>query len=138
MSERSLNDHLSHLLAQANRHLSRQLTAEGVSLDQWRLMKALSEAGGMTMGKLAEELALNHPTLTKLVDRMVQDALVYRVPDPNDRRKVRMFLSDKGSALLASQNKRVQDHETKVEDNYGNEDAQRLKDMLEVFIKQIS
>ncbi|OBZ94785.1 MarR family transcriptional regulator [Pararhizobium polonicum] len=138
MSERSLNDHLSHLLAQANRHLSRQLTAEGVSLDQWRLMKALSEAGGMTMGKLAEELALNHPTLTKLVDRMVQDALVYRVPDPNDRRKVRMFLSDKGSALLASQNKRVQDHEMKVEDNYGNEDAQRLKDMLEVFIKQIS
>jgi DNA-binding MarR family transcriptional regulator len=138
MPERTLNDHLSHLLAQANRHLSRQLTAEGVSLDQWRLMKTLSEAGGMTMGKLADELALNHPTVTKLVDRMVQDALVYRVPDPNDRRKVRMFLSDKGSALLASQSKRVQDHEAKVEDNYGNEDAQRLKDMLENFIKQIS
>lgn len=138
MAERSLNDHLSHLLAQANRHLSRQLTAEGISLDQWRLMKALSESGGMTMGKLADELALNHPTLTKLVDRMVQDALVYRVPDPNDRRKVRMFLSDKGLALLAAQNKRVQDHEAKVEDSYGNEDAQRLKDMLEIFIKQIS
>ena len=90
MAERSLNEHLSHLLAQANRHLSRQLTAEGVSLDQWRLMKVLSESGGLPMGKLAEELALNLPTLTKLVDRMVQEALVYRVPDPNDRRKVRM------------------------------------------------
>ena len=126
MAERSLNEHLSHLLAQANRHLSRQLTAEGVSLDQWRLMKVLSESGGLPMGKLAEELALNLPTLTKLVDRMVQEALVYRVPDPNDRRKVRMFLSDKGASLLASQNKRVEEHEAKGEDSYGNEDAQRL------------
>ena len=137
MAEPTLNDHLSHLLSQANRHLSRQLTAEGVSLDQWRLMKALSQSGGMAMGKLADELVLNHPTLTKLVDRMVQDALVYRVPDATDRRKVRMFLSDKGLSLLAAQNKRVQDHEAKVEDDYGNEDAQRLKDMLETFIRQI-
>ncbi|MCY1513325.1 hypothetical protein D9M68_478160 [compost metagenome] len=34
-----------------------------------------------------------------------------------------MFLSDKGAALLASQDKRVREHETKVEDSYGNEDA---------------
>ncbi|MEK1888646.1 MAG: hypothetical protein AAAB35_13975, partial [Phyllobacterium sp.] len=53
------------------------------------------------------------------------------------RRKVRMFLSDKGASMLASQNKRVEEHEAKVEDNYGNEDAQRLKIMLESFIKQI-
>lgn len=138
MQRRPLSDHLSHLLAQANRHISRQLNAEGVSLDQWRLMMALSEGGGSTMGKLAEELAINHPTLTKLVDRMVEEALAYRVPDPSDRRKVRMFLSDKGVALLESQNRRVQDHEARVEDSYGNEDAKKLRDMLDTFIKQIS
>jgi DNA-binding MarR family transcriptional regulator len=137
MSDHSLNDHLAHLLTQANRHLNRQLSAEGVSIDQWRLMKVLSESGGMTMGKLAEELALNSPSVTKLVDRMVEDALVYRVPDPDDRRKVRMFLSDKGAAMLTSQDKRVREHETKVEDSYGNEDAQRLKALLENLIKQI-
>lgn len=138
MSRKPLNEHLAHLLAQANRHINRQLNAEGVSLDQWRLMMALSESGGLTMGKLAEELAINHPTLTKLVDRMVEDALVYRVPDPNDRRKVRMFLSDKGVALLEKQNMRVQDHEARVTGSYGNEDARKLRDMLETFIKQIT
>jgi DNA-binding MarR family transcriptional regulator len=138
MADHSLNDHLAHLLTQANRHLNRQLSAEGVSIDQWRLMKVLSESGGMTMGKLAEELALNNPSVTKLVDRMVEDALVYRVPDPDDRRKVRMFLSDKGAALLASQDKRVRDHETFIEDSYGNADAQQLKALLESLIKKIS
>jgi MarR family transcriptional regulator, organic hydroperoxide resistance regulator len=138
MTDRTLNDHLSHLLTQANRHLNRQLSAEGVSIDQWRLMKVLSASGGLTMGKLAEELALNNPSVTKLVDRMMEDALVYRVPDPDDRRKVRMFLSDKGAALLATQDKRVRDHENRVEDTYGNADAQQLKALLESLIKKIS
>ncbi len=138
MQRRPLNEHLSHLLAQANRHISRQFSAEGVSFDQWRLMMALSEEGGSTMGKLADELAINHPTLTKLVDRMVEEALVYRVPDPEDRRKVRMFLSDKGAALLEIQNSRVQLHEARVEGSFGNEDLQKLRRMLETFIKQIS
>lgn len=75
---------------------------------------------------------------TPTISYMMEDALVYRVPDPDDRRKVRMFLSDKGAALLASQDKRVREHETKVEDSYGNEDAQRLKALLENLIKQIS
>jgi DNA-binding MarR family transcriptional regulator len=125
-------------LAQANRHVSRQLNADGVSFDQWRVMMALSEEGGSTMGKLAEELAINHPTLTKLIDRMAEEALVYRVPDPDDRRKVRMFLSDKGTALLETQNQRVQLHEARVEDSYGNEDVQKLRSMLETLIKQLS
>ena len=41
-------------------------------------------------------MLLNHPTLTKMIDRMVSDTLVYRVQDPNDRRKVLMFISDRG------------------------------------------
>jgi hypothetical protein len=48
------------------------------------------------MGELAELVLLNHPTLTKMIDRMVSDSLVYRVQDADDRRKVLMFSSDRG------------------------------------------
>lgn len=51
------------------------------------------------MGELADAVLLNHPTLTKMIDRMVSDALVYRVQDPDDRRKVLMFSSDRGKIL---------------------------------------
>ena len=51
------------------------------------------------MGELAEAVLLNHPTLTKMVDRMVSDSLVYRVQDAEDRRKVLMFSSDRGKEL---------------------------------------
>ncbi|ALN74718.1 MarR family winged helix-turn-helix transcriptional regulator [Aureimonas sp. AU20] len=138
MSKRLLNDHLSHLLSQANRQMMRRLAAEGVPVDQWRVMKALSERQGLTMGAIAEELGLNAPTATKLIDRMVQDALVYRAPDPADRRRILVFLSAKGTSLLDTQSRQVSEHETWVEETYGNDDAKRLKEMLESFLQRLS
>jgi MarR family transcriptional regulator, organic hydroperoxide resistance regulator len=38
------------------------------------------------------------PTLTKIVDRLVDRALVYRRADDADRRRVLVFLSDHGRA----------------------------------------
>lgn len=138
MFQRPLNDHLSHLLSQANRKMARRLAAEGIPVDQWRVLKALSERQGMTMGAIAEELTLNAPTATKLIDRMVQDALVYRAPDPADRRRILVVLSAKGTSLLDAQSRQVGEQEVSVETAYGNEDTRRLKDMLESLLRQLS
>lgn len=138
MTQRPLNDHLFHLLSQASRHMTRRLAAEGVPVDQWRVMKALSERQGLTMGAIADELTLNAPTATKLIDRMVQEALVYRAPDPADRRRILVFLSAKGAGLLDAQNRQVGAQENSVADTYGNEDAERLKTMLESFVRRLS
>jgi DNA-binding MarR family transcriptional regulator len=115
----------------ANRYVTRQMSAEGVSFDQWRVLKALSDDPGLTMSRLAEALGLNLPTVTKLVDRMVGEALLYRVLDPDDRRKVRMFVSDKGKALLSKLNAHVLAQERKLESSYSDADLQRLKTLLE-------
>lgn len=136
-NDASINDYLAHLLAQANRRLNKQLSEEGVPLDQWRILRVLHEADGLTMRGLAEAVSLNRPTMTKVVDKMVADALTYRVPDPNDRRKVRIFLSDKGRLLFQEQNKLVSTHQDAVEGSFGVEETKQLKSMLESFLKQI-
>ena len=139
MSEdKSINDYLAHLVAQANRRLNKALSAEGVPLDQWRILRVLYESGGMTMRSLADSVTLNRPTMTKIVDKLVNDGLAYRVPDPEDRRKVRIFLSDQGKALYSEQNELVSSHQATVEDSYGSEETQQLKDMLETFLKRMS
>jgi DNA-binding MarR family transcriptional regulator len=137
-SESSINDYLAHLLAQANRRLNKQLSDEGVPLDQWRILRVLHESDGLTMRALADAVTLNRPTMTKVVDKLVADALAYRIPDPKDRRKVRIFLSDQGRALFKEQNELVRTHQETVESNYGVEETQRLKGMLETFLKRIS
>ena len=55
------------------------LSKEGVPVEQWRILKILSDGNGHSMGELAEAVLLNHPTLTKMIDRMVVP-LFNRVP----------------------------------------------------------
>lgn len=136
MSDKSINEYLAHLLVQANRQVNRQLSLEGVSLEQWRALKVISEQAGLTMRELARSLAQNNPTLTKIIDKMVSEALVYRLPDQEDRRKVRLFISDKGKSVLQQQDERVADHQGKMEDVYGAAQTQQLKAMLELLIAQ--
>ncbi len=135
MSDKPINEYLAHLLVQANRRVNRQLSLEGITLEHWRALKVISDHEGVTMRELSNELIQNFPTLTKIIDKMVLEALVYRLSDDQDRRKVRLYISDKGKAVLAQQNDRVNDHQGKLEDAYGSEEAQMLREMLEQFLK---
>jgi len=131
--------HLAYLLAQANREINRQLDvrlrAEGVPVEQWRILKVLSDGNGRSMGDLAEAALLNHPTLTKTIDRMVSDSLVYRISDPNDRRKVLIFSSDRGKALSRRLNSLALSQEAHIVDSYGDKATMQLKRLLENLIE---
>ncbi|MFT4275796.1 MAG: MarR family transcriptional regulator [Rhodopseudomonas sp.] len=133
-----ITEHLAYLLAQANREINRQLEArlrgEGVPVEQWRILKVLSDGKGHSMGELAEAVLLNHPTLTKIIDRMVSDSLVYRVQDPEDRRKVLMHSSDRGKALTQRLNALALSQEAHIAESYGDKATAELKRLLESLI----
>ncbi|WP_300009149.1 MarR family transcriptional regulator [Pseudonocardia sp.] len=93
---------LDRLLAQVERQVSRRIeatvAAEGLTVDQWRVLHLLADGSGRTMSAIAAAIAVPGPTLTKVVDRLVDVASVYRLPDVQDRRRVLVFLSDGGRA----------------------------------------
>jgi DNA-binding MarR family transcriptional regulator len=74
------------------------LKAEGLTLDQWLATDVLAGSAGATMTELAVATALTGPTLTRVVDRLVMLALVFREVDNADRRRVRVYLSPRGRA----------------------------------------
>lgn len=93
---------LPDLIRGVNRQLEQALEAQlkprDMSLHQYRVLEALAERNGLAMGDLATRLFVDGPTLTKIIDKMVTAAEVYRGPDPLDRRKVLIFLSRGGAA----------------------------------------
>jgi len=133
-----ITQHLAYLLAQANREINRQLEArlskEGVPVEQWRILKVLSDGSGRSMSELADAVLLNHATLTRIVDRMVSNGVVYRVQDREDRRKVLMFCSDRGTALARRLNELALNQEAHIIENYGNKSTAELKRLLESLI----
>ena len=96
---------LVHLLSRAEHLAARRQTAileaeaAGCSIEQWRVLTLLADAQGHTMTEVADYALLPAPTATKLVDRLVADNLVYRHPDPADRRRVLVYAAERGREL---------------------------------------
>src|SRR5687768_9805507 len=83
-----VSEDLVELLTVMQRRVARGLAAvladDGATIDGYRLLRALVEGEGRSMGELVAALHLPAPTLTRLVDAAVDAALVYRLPDPQD------------------------------------------------------
>jgi DNA-binding MarR family transcriptional regulator len=94
---------VAYLLSHAERRLgdwlAAQLTEEGCSIAEWRVLSFLADGHGHPMSEIADFAMLPAPTLTKLVDRMVAGNLLYRRPDDKDRRRVIVYLSERGLSL---------------------------------------
>lgn len=91
------NQRIMHML---RKEAGVALSAEGLSLDQWLVLDALI-GSPQTMTDLADYLCITGPTLTRIIDRLVSRALVYREVESGDRRKVRVHIASRGKAAHA-------------------------------------
>lgn len=83
------------------RVVERALTVCGLSMPQYRLLALLAE-GTEVASRIADALQSSRPTVTSLVDGLVAKGYVDRTPDPTDRRKVVLTLTDDGATVLAA------------------------------------
>lgn len=77
--------------------------AEGLEPQQHQMLlaiRALQGPGAPTIGQLAEHLLLRHHSAVGLVDRLEQAQLARRVRSDDDRRQVRVELTDLGARKL--------------------------------------
>lgn len=78
--------------------------AVGLTAQQHQLLLAVKGQPGRdwaTITDLAESLQIRHHAAVGLVDRCERLGLVVRSQDPNDRRQVRVSLTDRGEGILA-------------------------------------
>lgn len=103
MSDAALVQRLAALLGRAKRELTLRVAAaleeEGCAVERWHALSLLADGAGHPMAELAAHGLLTPPTLTRVIDSMVADNLVYRKVDERDRRRVLVFATQRGRAL---------------------------------------
>ncbi len=72
----------------------------GMTRAQWAVLLRLERREGLKQSDLAEDLDIQPITLTRLVDRLCDNDLIERRPDPNDRRAKRLYLKPAARPLL--------------------------------------
>lgn len=113
--------------------LAERLDEEATTEDQWRILRVLDRTRDISMGELAQRLSVPGPSLTRFVDQLVDNALVYRVVSPQDRRKVGVCLTEKGAALLVRLDSIVDTFERHISIEVGAEELALLKVLLARF-----
>ncbi|WP_245513952.1 MarR family winged helix-turn-helix transcriptional regulator [Antarcticimicrobium luteum] len=111
--------------------------AAGLRVPEWRVLACLADEDGAMVTRLARLSLMEQSRLTRIIDQMVERGLVSRRSDPEDRRRVRVFLTGMGRDLAHELIVDARAHEARILDALGGEDAERIKPILETLLAQL-
>jgi DNA-binding MarR family transcriptional regulator len=98
-----LNECINFLLTKAQHNVFQYLKTNLEPLDvtpvQYGILKCLWTKDGQTPKQIADILGLDGSTITGILDRMEKKKFVKRTENPDDRRTLKVVITDKGSGL---------------------------------------
>lgn len=98
-----LVDSVGYQLRMANRatqrHLQTLIEPHGVALGMWYFLRALWQEDGLTQRELSEKVGTMEPTTLHAIAGMERAGIVERRRNTEDRRKINIYLTEKGNAL---------------------------------------
>jgi MarR family transcriptional regulator for hemolysin len=77
-----------------------ELGDAGSSLTNWIVLRSAARSEPLSQRELAARLGLEAPTLVPQLDRLEREGLIARRRDPNDRRVIRIDVTEEGREHL--------------------------------------
>ncbi|MET8245021.1 MarR family transcriptional regulator [Streptomyces sp. NPDC005202] len=90
---------LSKAYQRVHAELKPRLAAFGLTAPQYAVLLGLWEQDGRSSAQLRERLVMDSATITGVIDRLERNGPAHPRPRPQDRRLVRLRLTDAGRAL---------------------------------------
>ena len=103
MSEREIRDVAARLHSSAIRllrTLRREDDGSGLSAPRLSALSVIVFAGPMSLAALAAAEQVKPPTMSRIVDALVERGLITRIAKPGDRRSVEIEATEEGRQLL--------------------------------------
>ena len=130
---------LPRLLLQAREsvmaHTRPNLREQGLSDQQWRVLRVLGEHGVVETGRVAREAFILGPSLTGVLARMERDGLIQRQRDPDDARRTVVQATEQGLNLVNTLSHTIEAHYQWMEQTLGKERLQQLYELLDAVIE---
>ncbi|HCB47878.1 MAG TPA: MarR family transcriptional regulator [Algoriphagus sp.] len=108
-----------------------------VTVDQWLVLKNLSEHGLLSQTELANLVFKDHPTLTRIIDLLCKKGYVERIPHPQDRRSFQLHLTDSGVAKVTSLRPKIPEIREKAWENLNENDFDEFKRILNTIYQNL-
>lgn len=137
-----VDGYLLYLMAAASERASASFHAivrqHGLRVVEWRVLACLSDRTAIATTELAEKSLCEQSRMTRILDQMVEKGLLERSLDNQDRRRIRVSLTQDGQNLADILVAAARAHEARLLAELADTDAARIKPMLEALLKQLS
>jgi homoprotocatechuate degradation regulator HpaR len=111
-------------------HFRPMLAAHDVTEQQWRVIRALAEAGTLDATEVAEKAFILAPSLTRMIRSLEERGFVTRHKDRADGRRVLLELAPAGRAII---DEVMADSRRIYADIYARFGAERLENLLDML-----
>jgi len=90
-----------------SKHLNK---TSGLTSPQLIIMQDIDKTPGVNSGQVAKNVTLSAATVTNIIDRLESKNLVSRERNTQDKRKVSLYLTENGKAILLNAPQPLQEH----------------------------
>jgi DNA-binding MarR family transcriptional regulator len=105
---------------------------------QWGALSLLLVQDGMTIGTMSQKRGVDAPAATGIVTRLEQHGLVERRHDREDRRVVKIYLTDEGRDISSTLASSVEQFDQILKRGFSEGDMARLLEQLQQLIVNVS
>ena len=109
----------------------------GVSVDQWVVLKQISENNGSSQVEIGSSTVKDAPTTTRIIDQLVNKNLVSKQLDPEDRRRYMVFVTEKGRQLIERLIPVVQEYRQVPVQGFSAAEHKQLVGLLQRMLKNL-
>ena len=105
-----------------------------VTPPQWGALSLLLEQDGMAIGTMSQKRGVDAPAATGIITRLEQIGLVERRHDREDRRVVKVYLTDEGRDISHTLVSKVEDFEQNLKRRFSESELDRFLEQLQQLI----
>ena len=104
---------------------------------QGRILYVLWQDNGVPISELSRQTGLATTTLTSMLDRMETAGLIYRDRGDKDRRKIRIYLTEKAKGLEEDYNAVSEEMSRIYYKGFSDQEIEQLESYLERILKNV-
>lgn len=119
-------------------HMDIIQSEHGIPLSHVQVLSMLNETGSISVSEISYRLGIAKPNITPLVDRLIEEHLVDRIRDTQDRRVVNVVILDSGREKLAAIRATIGDQVQEWAQNISAADFRELADSLASLTRILS
>lgn len=106
------------------------LSDTGITEQQWRILRVLSEYGAIDSSTLADRASILFPSLTRIVATMRDKRLISQTRDEIDRRRQIITITEAGQKIIDERSEQSTQIVANIRETLGDKNYETLLDLL--------